>query len=233
MRLRIKKKKKAGLDASTHRPSFSAAPLSVMVFTKIPSFSRPWSAPTPIPMMLMPRPLSPEWTENKRIKNKLRLNNKKAQCRHKQMTLKTNGTCKPFVRRRVELNSCFGDGTHFIFTFLDLHRKHIHLFNPLLQLVLGRRCNRVHVVVASIILLVWEGAEHLRWPNTKLQYSTLRRLKEAAQRKWKWQQHSTRLLPELQAFMFGRHNEGYRPFIRQQRRDKNTLCRPLREKMRR
>lgn len=39
-------------------------------------------------------------------------------------------------------------------TFLDLHRKHIHLFNPLLQLVLSRRCNGVHVVVASIILLV-------------------------------------------------------------------------------
>lgn len=39
-------------------------------------------------------------------------------------------------------------------TFLDLHRKHIHLFHPLLQLILGRCCDRVHVVVAPIILLV-------------------------------------------------------------------------------
>lgn len=44
---------------STYRPSRWAAPPSVMVFTNIPSFSKPWSAPTPIPMMLIPRPLSP------------------------------------------------------------------------------------------------------------------------------------------------------------------------------
>lgn len=37
-------------------PSLCAAPPSVTVFTKMPSFSRPMSAPAPIPMMLMPRP---------------------------------------------------------------------------------------------------------------------------------------------------------------------------------
>lgn len=30
-----------------------------MVLTKMPSFSRPWSAPTPIPIILIPRPSSP------------------------------------------------------------------------------------------------------------------------------------------------------------------------------
>lgn len=39
-------------------PSLSAAPPSVTVLTNIPSFSRPASAPTPIPMMLMPSPSS-------------------------------------------------------------------------------------------------------------------------------------------------------------------------------
>lgn len=37
-------------------PSLCAAPPSVTVFTKMPSFSRPMSAPAPIPMILMPRP---------------------------------------------------------------------------------------------------------------------------------------------------------------------------------
>ena len=37
-------------------PSLCAAPPSVTVLTKIPSFSRPISAPAPIPMILIPRP---------------------------------------------------------------------------------------------------------------------------------------------------------------------------------
>lgn len=37
-------------------PSRWAAPPSVTVLTKMPSFSRPMSAPAPMPMMLMPRP---------------------------------------------------------------------------------------------------------------------------------------------------------------------------------
>lgn len=41
---------------SEYLPSLCAAPPSVTVFTKMPSFSRPMSAPAPIPMMLMPRP---------------------------------------------------------------------------------------------------------------------------------------------------------------------------------
>ena len=40
----------------TYRLSLCAAPPSVTVFTKMPSFSRPMSAPAPIPMMLMPKP---------------------------------------------------------------------------------------------------------------------------------------------------------------------------------
>lgn len=50
-----------GIGTSTDRwagylPSLWAAPPSVTVFTKIPSFSRPISAPAPIPMILIPRP---------------------------------------------------------------------------------------------------------------------------------------------------------------------------------
>lgn len=44
--------------SASHLPSRSAAPPSMTVLTKMPSFSKPASAPTPIPMMLMPRPSS-------------------------------------------------------------------------------------------------------------------------------------------------------------------------------
>lgn len=44
------------LPDGIYLPSLCAAPPSVTVFTKMPSFSRPMSAPAPIPMMLMPRP---------------------------------------------------------------------------------------------------------------------------------------------------------------------------------
>ena len=43
----------------TYLPSLSAAPPSVRVLIKIPSFSNPASAPTPIPIMLNPRPSGP------------------------------------------------------------------------------------------------------------------------------------------------------------------------------
>jgi len=43
----------------SHLPSLWAAPPSVNVFMKMPSFSRPASAPTPIPMILRPRPSLP------------------------------------------------------------------------------------------------------------------------------------------------------------------------------
>lgn len=43
-------------DIDAYLPSFWAAPLSVIVLMKMPSFSSPASAPTPIPMMLRPRP---------------------------------------------------------------------------------------------------------------------------------------------------------------------------------
>ena len=46
-------------NASSHLPSRSAAPPGVRVLMKMPSFSRPASAPTPIPMMLSPRPSGP------------------------------------------------------------------------------------------------------------------------------------------------------------------------------
>lgn len=58
-RLELAAAQKGSFMTLTHRPSFSAAPFSVIVFTKMPSFSKPWSAPTPIPMMLIPSPLSP------------------------------------------------------------------------------------------------------------------------------------------------------------------------------
>lgn len=45
-----------GVLTSAHLPSLWAAPPSVTVFTKMPSFSSPMSAPAPIPMILMPRP---------------------------------------------------------------------------------------------------------------------------------------------------------------------------------
>uniref|UniRef100_A0A1A9VN63 Uncharacterized protein n=1 Tax=Glossina austeni TaxID=7395 RepID=A0A1A9VN63_GLOAU len=41
------------------RPSRAAAPLSVIVFTNMPNFSRPASAPTPIPIILRPKPSGP------------------------------------------------------------------------------------------------------------------------------------------------------------------------------
>lgn len=52
---------------TTHLPSRSAAPPSMTVFTKMPSFSRPASAPTPIPMILIPRPSSSANTQSGRL----------------------------------------------------------------------------------------------------------------------------------------------------------------------
>lgn len=43
----------------SYLPSCCAAPPSVKVLMKMPSFSRPASAPTPMPMMLSPRPSEP------------------------------------------------------------------------------------------------------------------------------------------------------------------------------
>ena len=44
----------------SYLPSRCAAPPSVRVLMKMPSFSRPASAPTPMPMMLSPSPSGPE-----------------------------------------------------------------------------------------------------------------------------------------------------------------------------
>ena len=43
-------------EGGWYLPSRWAAPPSVTVLTKMPSFSRPMSAPAPMPMMLMPKP---------------------------------------------------------------------------------------------------------------------------------------------------------------------------------
>lgn len=55
---RLKKMCDIQQESSTHLLSLSAAPPSMTVLTKMPSFSRPASAPTPIPMILIPRPSS-------------------------------------------------------------------------------------------------------------------------------------------------------------------------------
>ena len=52
----------------SYLPSLKAAPPSVTVFTKMPSFSRPMSAPAPIPIILMPRP-SPSEREQSLVKH--------------------------------------------------------------------------------------------------------------------------------------------------------------------
>lgn len=54
-------------ESSTHLLSLSAAPPSMTVLTKMPSFSRPASAPTPIPMILIPRPSSSGSTKTPQI----------------------------------------------------------------------------------------------------------------------------------------------------------------------
>lgn len=41
-------------------PSLWAAPATVIDFTNIPNFSRPASAPTPIPIILRPKPSGPK-----------------------------------------------------------------------------------------------------------------------------------------------------------------------------
>lgn len=51
---------------AAYLPSLWAAPPSVTVLTKIPSFSRPMSAPAPMPMILIPRP---SLSEPRRDKN--------------------------------------------------------------------------------------------------------------------------------------------------------------------
>jgi len=53
---------KRSRDQWTDRPSLWAAPPSVSVLIKIPSFSKPASAPTPMPMILSPRPSLPVHT---------------------------------------------------------------------------------------------------------------------------------------------------------------------------
>lgn len=46
-------------------------------------------------------------------------------------------------------------------TFLNLHRENIHLLYSLLQLILCRCCNWIHIIVAPIIILIGEGTEDL------------------------------------------------------------------------
>lgn len=48
-------------------------------------------------------------------------------------------------------------------TFLNFHRKHIHLLNSLFQLILSRCCHGVHLIISPIIILVRVGAEYLYW----------------------------------------------------------------------
>lgn len=49
-----------------------------------------------------------------------------------------------------------------ILTFLYLHRKHIHLLHPFLQLILRRRGHRIHVVIPPVVVFIRERAVHLR-----------------------------------------------------------------------
>lgn len=55
-----------------------------------------------------------------------------------------------------------GETTDRVFpTFLQLHRKELQLLHPLLQLVLRRRGNGIHLFVPPVIILVGVGVEHL------------------------------------------------------------------------
>lgn len=49
------------------------------------------------------------------------------------------------------------------FTFLNFHREHIHLLHSLLQLILCRCCDWVHIIISPIIFLIGEGTEDLYW----------------------------------------------------------------------
>jgi len=63
-RYRIQHRRRAKSSEQTDRPSRWAAPPMVNVLMKMPSFSRPASAPTPIPIMLRPRPSLPAVTRH-------------------------------------------------------------------------------------------------------------------------------------------------------------------------
>ena len=52
-------KEKVDTPDITYFPDLRAAPRGVRVLMKIPNFSSPASAPTPIPMMVRPKPSFP------------------------------------------------------------------------------------------------------------------------------------------------------------------------------
>lgn len=46
-------------------------------------------------------------------------------------------------------------------TFLYLYREDIHLLYSLLELILRRRCNWIHIIISAIIFLIGEGTKNL------------------------------------------------------------------------
>lgn len=127
-------------------PSRWAAPPSVTVLTKMPSFSRPMSAPAPMPMMLIPSPSESAETES----------------------------CVPGVAAVAastrhqwghlgSVPEALGSRTRPGPTFLQLHGEEVEALHPLLQLVLGRRSHGVDVLIAAVVVLVGVSAEDLAW----------------------------------------------------------------------
>lgn len=53
-------------------------------------------------------------------------------------------------------------------TFLHFHWKHIHLLYTLLQFILSGGCHRIHFVIASVVVFVWECGKDLEETNMSI-----------------------------------------------------------------
>lgn len=124
----------AGGCPRPYLPSRWAAPPSVTVLTKIPSFSRPMSAPAPIPMMLIPSPSESVGTQSRVLAG---------------------------WHLQGDAPQGSGGGLGAGPTFLQLHGEEVEPLHALLQLVLGRGRHGIHVLIAAVVILVGVSAEHL------------------------------------------------------------------------
>lgn len=56
----------------------------------------------------------------------------------------------------------------FFPTFLQFHGEELQFLHPLLQLVLGRRGHRIHLLIPPVVILIGVSVEHLEEKHKQL-----------------------------------------------------------------
>ena len=113
-----------------YRPSLASTPCGLSALTNIPSFSKPLSAPTPIPKTLEMR--------RRRVNVKPRV-----------LCLRSR-TSFPTLPN-LEKNDWLRSTTALSFTFFDIHLENIHFLDALFQFVFRWGRKRIDVFIASIV----------------------------------------------------------------------------------